>query len=382
VRADRWCECGCGRSIAFRRPQARYYEPACRAKAQRDRKRTALGDRTVSLAGQRGYFEAADAIRGYLYDWHPERETQIMLGRAQAILEEYADYLPLTCRQVYYRMIAEFHYPKGEAFERSLYDVLDKARRAKVIPFKSIRDDGIMGGGWWPTHPDQMIESWKLQARNYNRDVQERQDIRIQIWCEAAGMIPQLSKVADPYSIPVYSCGGFNSLTSIRQVVDSCLYDTDGPTLLLHLGDCDPSGYSIFQAVVEDVSEFLGQDRLYAEQEFRFERVAITLEQVQEHKLESDPITTNDSRSRIWRRNGLTHKVELEAMAPDLIASLLTEAIERHIDKRLIEVIRGEEEVERDSLMDVAALAPRMSEILGKGDQLGDLLAKNRQEVD
>jgi hypothetical protein len=156
-------------------------------------------------------------------------------------------------------------------------------------------------------------------------------------------MVPQLQRVCDPYSVPVYSSGGFSSLTAVRQIVDSCVQDTTGPTVLLHLGDCDPSGYSIYQAVFEDVAAFVEEDRLCAEQTFTAERVAINFEQVAEFGLVADPIKTKDSRSKVWKERGYTTKVEIEALAPDAIAKLLTEAIERHLDQDIIEVIRQEQ---------------------------------------
>jgi hypothetical protein len=255
-----------------------------------------------------------------------------MVGRVNQVLDEYEDQLPLTCRQIYYRMIAEWRYPKGEPFERKLYAALDHARRARMIPFAHIRDDGILGGGWWPVRPDQQIKGWELEAGNFQRDRQEGQPVRIQVWCEAAGMVPQLTRVADQFSVPVYSSGGFNSLTAIRQIVDSCIWDTEGPTVLLHLGDCDPSGHSIYQAMYEDVAAFLERDRRSPRQTFAAERVAITFDQIAEYGLVADEIKTNDSRSQVWRRRGLTKKVELEALAPNVIAQLLTAAIEHYLD--------------------------------------------------
>src|SRR5450755_275334 len=186
---DRWCEGpGCEASIAYLRPQAKYCSTRCRKAAFEARKQTVVGDRTVSLAGERGYFNAPDATRGYLHDWLPQDATKIVLGRAKQILAEYEDQLPLTVRQVYYRVIASHHYPKGEVFERSLYAMLDSARRSRAIKFEHISDDGIMGGGnWWPTCPEDMLDSWRLQAQSYDRDAQEGQSVRVQVWCEAAG---------------------------------------------------------------------------------------------------------------------------------------------------------------------------------------------------
>jgi hypothetical protein len=141
--ADRWCEGpGCEASIAYLRPQAKFCSAACRKAAERRRNRDRLGHRTVSLSGEEGYFNAFGSTRGYLDDWQPRDDTKLMLGRVQQIMDEYADQLPLTCRQIYYRMIAQWRYPKGVKFERAPYSVLDSARRAEEIAFEDIRDAG------------------------------------------------------------------------------------------------------------------------------------------------------------------------------------------------------------------------------------------------
>ena len=90
-----------------------------------------------------------------------------------------------------------------------------------MIPFESIRDDGIMGGGYWTPDLLTYLHGRDLDLRDYGADRQLDQDTRLEVWCEAAGMRPQLAKIADTFSVPVYSCGGFNSLTAIRQIVDS-----------------------------------------------------------------------------------------------------------------------------------------------------------------
>jgi hypothetical protein len=224
------------------------------------RKQKVAGTRTLSLAGGLGFFEAFEATRGYLADWRPKGKTEIMLGQVKSILEEYADNLPLTIRQIYYRVIGEFRHPKGKEFERSLYTLLDNARRAEEIKFRHIRDDGIQsqGGGGYHELAD-LIWGWRWGAEHWDRNVQDGQPYKTQVWCEAAGMVPQLARVCRPYDIGVFSGGGFGSITAVRQIVQDCL--TQGPTLLLHLGDCDPSGYSIYQSMVEDAHAFLKIDR-------------------------------------------------------------------------------------------------------------------------
>jgi hypothetical protein len=338
---DRRCEV-CNEPIWWKHSHAIYCDKQrCKKEGQRRKKQerrngSPLGNGTV-LRLEDGYFEALDAVRGDLEDWKPHRKTKVMLGQVHAIFDEYREHLPLTCRQIYYRMVAEYGHPKGDKLENTIYDLLSNARRARnheqFIPFDYIRDDGIQGGGGWYSSVHQFRQAQYLQAKNYTRDVQVGQESRLQVWCEAAGIIPQLAKICDPYSIPVYSCGGFNSLTAVRQIVDSCVWDHGGPTILLHLGDADPSGYSIFQAVYEDVAAFLERDRRFAGQTFTAEKVALKLDQIEKHGLTKDEITTNDPRSKVWRERGFTHKCEIEALPPNEVARLLTEAIERHVDE-------------------------------------------------
>ena len=60
-------------------------------------------------------------------------------------------------------------------------------------------------------------------------------------------MVPQAERVAHFYGIAVYSAGGFDS-TTIKQAVAQRVLTRDRPTLVLHVGDHDPSGLSIFDA--------------------------------------------------------------------------------------------------------------------------------------
>ena len=343
-------------SIDHRAPQARTCDAECRKAKMQYEKRSRLGQRTVSLADGDQFFDALDAIRGYLDDWTPTKKIQIMLGRAQNILDEYADQLPLTCRQIYYRMIAEFSYPKGKEFEGSLYRALKLARRAEMIPFDSIRDDGILHRGW--SAPENLVKySWVEGAECFNRDKQAGQPYRIEVWCEAAGMLPQIGRVCAPYSMMCYSNGGFNSLTAVRQIVD---YAAGTPIARRY---CCTSATGIrratrsfIQAIVEDAAAFLERDREHDTQELHWERMALTRELVTEFKLPADEIKTNDSRSRIYRERNNTTKVELEALAPDQIARLLREAIEKRLDHEVFEQVKTEQ-VEQRRLLQRAAQA-------------------------
>jgi hypothetical protein len=311
---------------------------------------------------------------GYFLDWKPNQKSLILLGQVQNILREYADYLPLTVRQIYYRMIAAFKHPKGDTFKNALYELLVNARRAKRIDFGMIRDDGIQGGGGWYGLEDH-LEYCDSALLDFKTDQQLYQAVRMEAWTESAGMLPQVQRVCDEYAIPAYSCGGFNSLTSIRQIVDTVIQEERGrieaglpgrKTVLLHLGDWDPSGVSMLERIDEDVSAFLAEDLPGVE--FIVVQVALTEKQIEDEKLPAEPLLTNDQRSKAWKRvdeSGRKVKWELEALPPNLIASLLREQIEAHIDPVMREVVLDGERLERavlKSLPGRIALLPALEE--------------------
>jgi hypothetical protein len=80
--------------------------------------------------------------RGYI-DWRPQAKTRALLDQVGEILVEYEDHLPLTVRQVFYRLVGAYGYEKTETAYKRLGDHLVNARRARVIPFESLRDDGV-----------------------------------------------------------------------------------------------------------------------------------------------------------------------------------------------------------------------------------------------
>lgn len=266
--------------------------------------------------------------RGYIEDYSPQAKTRALLEQAQAVLDEYREYWPMTCRQIFYRMVGAHGYDKTEAAYGRLCHHLANARRGKLIPFDAIRDDGVTtyNLGHFEDRDDFLRHVRGLGAR-YTRNRLAAQEYHIEVWCEAAGMLPQLHRVAERYSVPVYSSGGFDSLTAKKRLSDR-ICDTGKPAIILHLGDYDPSGESIFNAVADDVAAFVEADRPWGTITVDFERVALTEEQVAEHDLPTAPAKASDSRAKGWKGG----TCQLEALSPDQIASILKEAIERRID--------------------------------------------------
>ncbi len=279
--------------------------------------------------------------RGYLPDYHPNAKGRSVLAIVLSVLDDYRDHWPLTIRQVFYRSVAAHGYPKTQRKYLDLCRYISTFRRAGLVPWSAIRNDS--GTAETPNHyrdADEFLALVRRAADAYTKDRLALQQVSIEVWCEAAGMVPQLVRVAAPYSIPVYSSGGFDTLTAKYDLVRRAENALPKRTVVLHFGDHDPSGEALFNVLAEDVNAFLsphGAD---------FRRVALTRDQVEEYDLPTDLAKKLDTRTASW----MGHTCQLEALPPDMIASLLQQAILDILDSALLAKAARAEKRERATL--------------------------------
>ncbi|WP_210215221.1 hypothetical protein [Mesorhizobium sp. M2A.F.Ca.ET.029.05.1.1] len=285
--------------------------------------------------------------RGYIDEYRPQAKTLALLNQVYIVLDEYREHWPLTIRQVFYRLVGRFDYPKDEAAYERLCTHMSNARRARRISFDSIRDDGVITLSM--NHFDD-VEHFRRHVRglseNYRKNLMASQPRHIEVWCEAAGMIHQLADVAHDYSIRVYSSSGFDSTTAKKDIADH-ICTIGKPAVILHLGDYDPSGESVFEAMAEDVKAFVEADRPWATVDVEFRRTTLTADQVERYRLPTSPAKSTDSRTKRWGDRGTC---QLEALAPDEIADILRAAIDDVIAPFTMEFDRSAEEAERQEL--------------------------------
>ncbi len=292
--------------------------------------------------------------RGYIEDYRPQTKTMRLLDQVDQVLAEYRDHWPLTIRQVFYRLVGRFDYPKDESAYERLCNHMSNARRARLIPFEAIRDDGVVTLSM--NHFDN-TEHFRRHIRQlgerYRKNLMAGQPRHIEVWCEAAGMIHQLAAVAHEYSIRVYSSSGFDSTTAKKDIADR-ICSIGKPAVILHLGDFDPSGESLFEAVAEDVGAFVEADKPWGGVSVEFKRVTLTAEQVAAYSLPTAPAKATDSRTKKWGDRGTC---QLEALAPNQIADILRLAILDQLAGVVLEDARYVESLERQELTSLLTFA-------------------------
>jgi hypothetical protein len=297
--------------------------------------------------------------KGYA-PYKPRAKTRDVLAQVDEVLTEYRAYLPLTVRQIFYRLVGAFRFPKTEQAYERLGNYLVRARRARMIPFEAIRDDSasVMNHLHFDGE-DQFYAYVHKLGRDYTQNKLAGQGYAIRLHCEAEGMMPQMHAALEDFSIPVYSCSGFDSLTARRDLArwfhDSYAYEGKTP-VMLHLGDYDPDGESIFESLVEDVWAFLSRDApgLVARHDRArlFVRVALVEEHIATFDLPTAPPKKTSSRTKNWTGTGTC---QLEALPPDELRDIVVGSVLGFIDQA---ALREDQQAEVTARRNIAGALP------------------------
>ena len=272
--------------------------------------------------------------------YSPRGDAKALLDAVGVVLAAFRAQLPLTIRQIFYRLVATTGFPKSEKAYRRLAEILNRARRGGLIPWNAIRDDGFHRPGnlGWDG-PDDVLSSIGDTLGRFTLDRQTGQDRRVVVWCEAGGMVPQLANVCRVFSVPVYSSGGFDSVTVKHDLASE--FAAMGNVLVFHIGDHDPSGVHVFGSLDADIRAFLDAMGGRAE----FVRLAVTPDQIDEHDLPTSPPKTTD------RRTFEGDTVQAEALPPDVLADVVRDAIDGALDAEIFQAALEMESTARQRLV-------------------------------
>ena len=261
-----------------------------------------------------------------------------------AVLEEIQ---PATVRQLYYQLVSRGVIPKTEAAYKDLVRNLTLMRRAKEIPFRWLADNTR----WMrkPTTYSSLKDMLEREREFYRRALWDAQDCYVEVWLEKDALAGVLVEITDQWDVPLMVTRGYPSISYLHSAA-SVIVEKQKPTFLYYFGDYDPSGLDITRAVEEGIRE------LAPDADIQFERVAVTLEQIDRWKLPTRPTKATDSRS-----NGFDgDSVEVDAIAPADLRELANECIVRHIDEDALKRQQVIEEQERRTLKNIVARLPQI----------------------
>lgn len=274
-----------------------------------------------------------------------------VVDRAVVIVGSYDT--SMTLRQLFYRLVSEQLIPNSTSAYKRLSSLSAERRRSGAFPDLIDRGRAIHRYESWDSAEHALSDALAY----YRLDRTDGQDVSLYLGVEKAGMVVQLQSWFGDLGVPMLALGGYSSQTYVADVVEDVKRQTLGdrlnfdnvgawwrPAVLLYAGDFDPSG--------EDIDrDFLERTDCW----HKVTRVALTLDQVREHRLPINPGKTGDSRAAGFiERHGQLMQVELDALDPDTLRTMFAAAIAEHWDTSAYEAVLTRERADRERLADVS----------------------------
>ena len=212
-------------------------------------------------------------------------------------------------------------------------------RRAGVLPYSWITDGSRPVYGH--TRYRDLEEFSRQVAGQYRKEYWQDSPVRVEIWIEKDAMAGKLRPVVvDEFGLPLYVARGFSSETYIHNAGEQIQHD-GRPTFVYILTDHDASGMSVADTVTRELPRHANGV------EVTVRKIAITPEQIQEYRLITQSVTTDDPTAQRFIRRYGTECAELDALPANAVRALVREAIEQYIDPHRLRVMKLVEEQER-----------------------------------
>lgn len=273
-----------------------------------------------------------------------------VIQQAEQIIQGYQELgFSLTLRQLYYQFVSRGLIPNNEREYNKLGNVISDARRAGLIDWLTIEDRTRFVRAL--SHFDSPQDLLEAAKQSYHRDLWQTQDRRVEVWIEKDALIGVIEGVCRSNDVSYFSCRGYVSdsemwRAAMRMIRHKRFGEQD--TLVLHLGDHDPSGIDMTRDI---------RDRLLLFSEGRcnieVRRIALTMEQIREQNPPPNPAKLTDSRYMSYVAEYGHESWELDALEPQYIANLITEHIEAERNNNAWQEAIGQQQIELEQIEEV-----------------------------
>lgn len=288
------------------------------------------------------------------------------ISAANAILAEYRSQgFRLTLRQLYYQFVARDLLPNTLRSYKNLGSVVSDGRMAGLIDWDSIEDRlrEVERVSVWDT-PEDILEA---VAKQYKRDLWEGQSTRCEVWVEKDAITGVIEPTCRRLRVPWFACRGYVSQSAQYAAARRFIGHFDAGVervVVFHLGDHDPSGIDMTRENREKINLLVRAEE--TDQWVEFERLALNMDQVEEHQPPPNPAKETDSRFSGYRERYGDESWELDALEPRLLARLISDAVSGEIDQ---DAWNEQAERERHELAVLGGISKRFNEV---ADFLGD----------
>lgn len=284
--------------------------------------------------------------------------TLAVIAAARSIIAEYLEAgYRLTLRQLYYQFVARDLIPNTQKDYNRLGRIVSDARLAGMVDWNAIEDRtrNLRTMAHWES-PAEILDT---SARQFRVARWDRQPVWVEVWIEKEALAGVFDRVCAELDVPLFSCRGYNSQSEMwaagRRLARRVLEHGHDRVVVLHFGDHDPSGIDMTRDIEDRLGMFMTGNEGSHARELEVRRVALNMDQVEEHDPPPNPAKVTDSR---WEGYVLDYghdSWELDALEPAILEGLVRDHIEELMDPELWEEAEEEEEDGRRTLRELAA---------------------------
>jgi hypothetical protein len=222
----------------------------------------------------------------------------------------------ITLRQLYYQFVSKDLIANNQREYKRLGGIINDARLAGLVDWDHIvdRTREVRGVSHW-TDPAQIVATC---AKQFRIDKWTSQPWRVEVWIEKDALVGVVERVCRELDVSYFSCRGYVSQSEIHEAAKDRLipFERAGQqTLLLHLGDHDPSGIDMSRDI-RDRLELFGSGVVV-------QRIALNRNQVDQYEPPPNPAKLTDSRATDYIAKHGDESWELDALEPQVINDLI-----------------------------------------------------------
>jgi hypothetical protein len=273
-----------------------------------------------------------------------------LIDKVNEVADDYARQgFTLTGRSLYYKLVARNIVENNIRSYKNVMSLLNDARLAGLVDWDAIEDRtrSFITRPRWHDAPRFL----KSVASQYHADMWADQPNRVFVIVEKDALMGVLEDICREYDVPLMAARGYPSVSVLREFARDHVANSHSwqEVKIIHLGDHDPSGIDMTRDLVERLSLLSGG---YGK--FELERIALTMEQVEENNCPANPAKLTDSRSDGYVEKYGTDSWELDALEPRYLVDLITDKIGSHIDHYVWDAREEEIITARDKIIDFA----------------------------
>jgi hypothetical protein len=148
------------------------------------------------------------------------------------------------------------------------------------------------------------------------------------VWIEKEALAGVFQTVCNELRVPYLTCRGYSSQSEMWRAGQRLLsYVEAGQTpYILHFGDHDPSGLDMSRDIGDRLAIFVAQS-------VKFTRLALNMDQVEEHQPPPNPAKMEDVRANAYVAQYGESSYELDALNPTILSDLCRTAVEEVVDQ-------------------------------------------------